>query len=82
MGQLRGRVAEWCAELASHGLPETLVHEEVHDANVLVSGQRYIFVDWSDSSIAHPFFSPLVTIRAAAYRLGLRPKMLQLTRVR
>jgi hypothetical protein len=68
---LRPRVVEWCQELAAYGLPETLTHEEVHDANVLVNGERYIFTDWSDSSLAHPFFSLLVTLRAAAYRLEL-----------
>jgi hypothetical protein len=68
---LRPQVAAWCAELAAYGLPETLVHEEIHDANVLVNGDRYIFTDWSDSSVGHPFFSVLVTLRAAAHRLKL-----------
>ena len=78
---LRPQVADWCAELASYGLPETLAHEEIHDVNVLVDGERYIFTDWSDSSLAHPFFSLLVTVRAAAYRLKLAedgPEMLRL----
>jgi hypothetical protein len=68
---LRPQVAAWCEELAAYGVPETLMHEEVHDANVLVGGQGYIFTDWSDSSIGHPFFSMLVILRAAAYRLKL-----------
>jgi hypothetical protein len=78
---LRPQVALWCEQLASYGLPETLVHEEVHDANVLVSGDRYVYTDWSDASIGHPFFTMLVTIRAAAYRLGLAetgPEMIRL----
>lgn len=61
----------WCEELAAFGIPETLTHEEVHDANVLVDGERYVFADWSDSSVAHPFFTMVVTVRAAAYRLKL-----------
>ncbi|HSO26952.1 MAG TPA: hypothetical protein VLS48_02700 [Anaerolineales bacterium] len=68
---LRPQFAAWCMELAGYGLPETLTHEEVHDANVLASPKGYVFTDWSDSSVSHPFFSPLVTIRAAAHRLGL-----------
>ena len=78
---LRPSVAAWCQQLASYGLPETLAHEEVHDSNVLVSGDRYIFIDWSDSSIGHPFFTMLVTIRAAAHRLKLAndgPEMMRL----
>ena len=31
---------------------------------MLVNGDRYIFADWSDSSLAHPFFTMVVTIRA------------------
>ncbi|MDQ4074849.1 MAG: phosphotransferase [Chloroflexota bacterium] len=78
---LRPRVADWCEELATVGLPETLTHEEVHDANVLLGGGRYIFTDWSDSSVSHPFFTMLVTIRAAAHRLKLAedgPEMMRL----
>ena len=68
---LRPQLGVWCRELAEFGLPETITHEEIHDANVLVNGDRYIFADWSDSSLAHPFFTMVVTIRAAAYRLSL-----------
>ena len=78
---LQPGVAGLCEQLASAGLPETLTHEEVHDGNVLVNGRRYIFIDWSDSSVAHPFFTMLVTIRAAAHRLELAeegPEMIRL----
>jgi hypothetical protein len=72
----------WCEELAAFGIPETLTHEEVHDANVLVDGDRYIFADWSDSSVAHPFFTMVVTIRAAAYRLRLSESGPEMQRLR
>jgi hypothetical protein len=39
--------------LASVGLPETLVHEEVHSSNVLLRGDRFIFTDWSEAVVAH-----------------------------
>lgn len=78
---LQPRIVDFCEQLASAGLPETLTHEEVHDGNVLVNGDRYVFIDWSDSSVAHPFFTMLVTIRAAAHRLELAefgPEMMHL----
>jgi len=78
----RPQVAVWCQELAAFGLPETLTHEEVHDANVLVNGERYIFTDWSDSSVAHPFFTMVVTVRAAAYRLKLEESGPEMRRLR
>jgi len=78
---LQPRMAGLCEQLANAGLPETLTHEEVHDGNVLVNDGRYMFIDWSDSSVAHPFFTMLVTIRAAAHRLELAeegPEMMRL----
>jgi hypothetical protein len=68
---LRPQFLDWCVELASFGLPETLTHEEIHENNVLVSNGRYFFTDWSDSSVAHPFFTLIVTLRATAHWLKL-----------
>jgi Phosphotransferase enzyme family len=64
--------AAQCEALAAYHLPETITHEEVHENNVLLgSDGRYIFTDWSDCSISHPFFSMLVTLRATAHWLQL-----------
>lgn len=79
---LRPRLVLWCEQLASYGLPETLTHEELHDANVLVNGDRYIYTDWSDSCVGHPFFTLLVTIRAAAHRLKLEEGGPEMKRLR
>ena len=79
---LRPRLILWCEQLASYGLPETLTHEELHDANVLVNGERYIYTDWSDSCVGHPFFTMLVTIRAAAHRLKLAEDGPEMKRLR
>ena len=68
---LRPQFADWCAELGSFGLPETLAHEEIHENNVLVNADGYVFTDWSDSSVAHPFFTMTVNLRATAYWLKL-----------
>lgn len=74
-------VADACAQLASVGLPETLVHEEVHSSNVLLRSDRFIFTDWSEAIVGHPFFMLLVTIRATSARLELAedgPEMIRL----
>lgn len=39
------------------GVPPTLQHDDLHDANVFVSGNRHRFFDWGDASVAHPFIS-------------------------
>lgn len=79
---LRPRVAALCDRLTEYGLPETMTHEEVHEANVLARGNRYLFIDWSDSSVAHPFFTMLVTMRSVAHWLGLPENGPDLTRLR
>lgn len=69
--EMRSSFAAMCAELAGYGLPDTLAHEEIHENNVLIDGNRYIFTDWSDSGVSHPFTSMLVTLRATAHWLKL-----------
>jgi hypothetical protein len=76
--QMRDLVPEYtamCAQLAAYGIPETLHHEDFHDANIFVQDSagetRYTFADWGESGVAHPFFTLLVTLRSIAYRLKL-----------
>ena len=57
---LRGQAAALkaiCGELAHGPIPPTLEHGDFWAGQVVVSGDENIFIDWSDSSIAHPFFS-------------------------
>jgi Phosphotransferase enzyme family len=46
-----------CRQLETVGIPETLHHGDLHDGNVFFCDERYMFFDWGDSSITHPFFS-------------------------
>jgi hypothetical protein len=55
--ELEPALKEMCAELASLGVPCTLEHGDFHAQNIMVAGKRIIYFDWSDSCIAHPFFS-------------------------
>ena len=57
------RFAELCDELAAHGVPETVQHDDLHMANVYAQGDQLRVLDWGDSSISHPFVSLVVTFR-------------------
>ncbi|MBC7261033.1 MAG: phosphotransferase, partial [Chloroflexi bacterium] len=46
-----------CEELADCGVPDTLEHGDFWPGNIFLSDGRYIYLDWSNSSLAHPFFS-------------------------
>ena len=74
--------AEQCAQLAAYGIPETLHHDDFHDANIFFRDGRYIFFDWGESCAAHPFFTLVVTLRSVAYRLELEPDDPELARLR
>ncbi|HEY4458327.1 MAG TPA: phosphotransferase, partial [Pseudonocardiaceae bacterium] len=65
------RFAEECAALAASPVPASVDHSDVHEGQAFVAdGGRFVFFDWGDASIAHPFTSFLVAYRAAAHRLG------------
>jgi hypothetical protein len=50
------RLQAMCAALAACGIPETLVHGDLHLHNVAVDAGRYQFFDWTDACVSHPFF--------------------------
>ena len=77
-----GRIAELCAELAALGLPETIQHDDLHSGNVFVHDGRYLFVDWGDACLSHPFLTLHVTMRVLAYELGLAEGAPELDRFR
>jgi pimeloyl-ACP methyl ester carboxylesterase len=61
------RLRDLCEELAASGVPDSLVQQDFRDGNVAVvqdpktAGQtgercRFVFYDWSDAVVGHPFF--------------------------
>ncbi|MBI1744910.1 phosphotransferase [Candidatus Acetothermia bacterium] len=51
------RLKPICAELASYSIPQTLEHGDLWPDQILSRREKPVFIDWSDSSISHPFFS-------------------------
>jgi Phosphotransferase enzyme family len=56
------RVREMAEELASYGVTETLQHDDLHDGQVFVKGERQLILDWGDAVVSHPFFTLSVTL--------------------
>ena len=71
-----------CRELAAYGIAETIQHDDLHDGQVFVRDGRYVFFDWGDSCISHPFHSLTVNLRAAAAKLHLEPGGPEVRRLR
>ena len=55
-------VREMCRALGALGIPETIQHDDLHDGQVFVRDGTYLFFDWGDSCVSHPFFSMSVTL--------------------
>ena len=45
-----------CRRLAGCGIPDTLVHGDLHPGNVARVNGELAYFDWTDACIAHPFF--------------------------
>lgn len=64
-GRLRNllpAVQAMCDELAAHGVPETIQHDDLHDGQVYVHEGGYVIADWAESCVSHPFFTMAVTL--------------------
>jgi hypothetical protein len=60
--RLTPRVEEMCDQLAGYRIPETIQHDDLHDGQIFVRDGSYLFFDWGDSCVSHPFFSMAVTL--------------------
>jgi len=60
LDQLRARIPEFkqaCTDLLAYSIPASLEHGDFWAGQVVINGDKSIFIDWSDCSISHPFFS-------------------------
>ncbi len=64
------RVQEWCERLAAYGVAETIQHDDFHDGQIFVRDGRYLFFDWGDACVSHPFCTLSVTLEGVL-RWGL-----------
>ncbi|MEU5945956.1 aminoglycoside phosphotransferase family protein [Micromonospora sp. NPDC047465] len=46
-------------EVARCGLPETLVHGDLHPGNIRACAGRHVVIDWGDAFVGHPAFDVL-----------------------
>lgn len=72
--RLRESVQEFramCEELARYGVPESLDHRDLNDANVFLQSGRPVFIDWSEAGVTHPFFSLRTVLVSVEISLNL-----------
>lgn len=49
------RLRALCAELAGYGIADTLQHGDLHCGNVATGADGFVFFDWTDAAVGHPF---------------------------
>ena len=54
-----------CARLDQYNVPATLVHGDMHMSNVAARDADYLFFDWSDACITHPFLDMISILHEA-----------------
>lgn len=66
------RYDEWCAALATSGVPESAQHDDLHSANVCWSGsvETARIIDWGDTSVGCPLATMLCTMNSLAFHAG------------
>lgn len=63
--------ARMCEKLASFGIPESIHHDDFHDANIFIQEDgRIILTDWGESAVTHPFFTLVVIMRSVDNSFG------------
>ena len=68
---LDGLDRRW-ADLATCGLPDTLVHGDVHSGNARGTVERLVLMDWGDCGVGHPLLDqPAMLQRLDAPTAGL-----------
>lgn len=69
--KFRPRLVDWCVELATIGIADTLDHADLHDGQILAPAPgRFTFFDWGDAAVSHPFCSLVVAAERAAESHG------------
>lgn len=67
-----------CHQLASYNVPYTLVHGDIHMGNIAHPNSTFLFFDWTDACIAHPFLDmiDILLTKDSAAQTQLRDRYL------
>jgi hypothetical protein len=61
------RIGELFTQLESEVGPASLVHQDFRGGNVALLGEDYLFFDWADTAVGHPFFSGVNFLHHSRY---------------
>jgi hypothetical protein len=70
------RLIDACSALIDVGLPDTLIHGDLHPENIVITPSGYLVVDWSDAAVGNPFVD-LATLLVRTKDGDLRRRLLE-----
>lgn len=70
--ELTIRVDELAADVGEI-VPDSVAHEEAHEANTFIRDGRIRILDWGDASVGNPFTSVTGPLRSYGWRFGVAP---------
>jgi Phosphotransferase enzyme family len=53
------RLTERCERVKEDCIPPTLCHGDLNLGNIFARYGQYVFIDWAEGYVGHPFFTPL-----------------------
>jgi hypothetical protein len=48
-------VQDACGRMRQLAIPDSLIHNDIHPANILFDGDRCVFTDWCEAFVGNPF---------------------------
>jgi hypothetical protein len=75
------QIRAWAAELDALGMPESLVHNDLHANNVFATTAGMRFFDFGDAVLAHPLSTLFVPLNVLLHSLETTPDDPRLRRV-
>lgn len=73
LGELQPRLREWAEEVDALGLPDALVHNDLHAYNVFDTAAGLRFFDFGDAVLMHPLSALLIPLNVLAHRMEVQP---------
>ena len=61
--QAAPRLRELLIELTSLSIPYALLHGDLHAGNVIPREGTFLYIDWTDAAVSHPFFDMIHIFR-------------------
>jgi len=78
--QIAPRLYDLLIELTSLSIPPAILHGDLHAGNVIIKDDTFLYFDWTDAAVSHPFFDMIhiFQIENEPHRMALQEAYLSI----